>query len=34
MNNFNLDFMSARAKERSDVVGLPQGELRAAGADA
>src|SRR5580700_7868261 len=34
MNNFNLDFMSARAQQPGDVVSLPQGQLRAAGSDA
>jgi hypothetical protein len=34
MNNFNFDFMSARAEQRGDVVGLPESKLRAAGADA
>ncbi len=34
MNNFNFDFVAARAQQCGDVVGLPEGQLRAAGADA
>src|ERR1700733_8881801 len=33
VNNFDFHFVSARAKKCGDVVGLPQGQLRAAGAD-
>jgi hypothetical protein len=34
MNNVDFDFVSANAEQRRNVVGLPEGELRAAGADA
>src|SRR5579864_2035681 len=34
MNNFNFDFVAARTEKRGDVVGLPESELGAAGADA
>src|SRR5437867_3128537 len=33
MDDFDLDFVAAGAQERGNVVGLPQGELGAAGAD-
>ncbi len=34
VDDFDFDFMAAGAQEVGDVVGLPQGELGAAGADA
>jgi hypothetical protein len=34
MDDFNLDFVSSRAQERGNVIGLPQSKLRPAGADA
>ena len=34
VDDFNLDFVSARAQERGNVVGLPEGKLRAAGTNA
>jgi len=34
MDDFNFDFVAAGAQKRGDMVGLPKGELRAAGADA
>src|SRR5271155_4205174 len=34
VNNFDFHHVAARAQERGDVVGLPERELRAAGADA
>ena len=32
VNDLNLDFVSAPAQQRRDVVGLPESELRSAGA--
>ena len=34
MDDFNLNFVPARAQQCGNMVGLPEGELRAAGADA
>ena len=34
VDDLDFDFMAARAQQRGDVVRLPEGELRAAGADA
>ena len=34
VDDFDFDFVAAGAQERGDVVGLPEGELGAAGADA
>src|SRR5579863_10285647 len=34
VNDFNFDFVAAGAQQRGDVVGLPERQLRAAGADA
>ena len=34
VNDFDFDFVATVAQERGDVVGLPEGELGAAGADA
>ena len=34
VDDFDFNFVAARAQERGNVVGLPKGKLRAAGADA
>ena len=34
LDDFEFDFMPLSTQQRADVVGLPQGELRSAGADA
>ena len=34
VNDFDFDFVAAGAQQGGDVVGLPEGELGAAGADA
>jgi len=34
VDDFDFDFVAAGAQERGDVIRLPEGELRAAGADA